>query len=229
MGPLKALVFDVDDTLFPEESYVESGFHAVANWLEEAALLPAQEAFAHMYSAHARGERGRIFDGLLASCGADSKGISVSRLLGVYRSHTPAIALYPGMAELLEEAKGRGMPIAVISDGFLEAQRQKVRALGLSRWADPILLTDEWGREFWKPNPRAFRQVQETFHVPPEGIAYIGDNPAKDFQSPNTLGWNSIHLVMPHQCASGQEIAQAGSRVHGIRELRAELFGTSRS
>ena len=49
------------------------------------------------------------------------------------------------MAEFLSEAKARSLRIAIIADGYLEAQRQKVRALGLSRWADPILFTDAWG------------------------------------------------------------------------------------
>lgn len=224
MATLKALVFDLDDTLYAEESYVRSGFHAVAGWLEGAGLGSAGEVFADLWSAHAGGRRGRIFDDLLAArpeCGQ----VTAADLVQVYRAHAPDIGFYPGMEALLDEARNRSLGVAVISDGFLQAQQRKVQALELARWADPILLTDQWGRSFWKPNPRAFLEVQEAFQVGPAEIVYIGDNPAKDFQAPNRLGWQTIHLVMPDQVAAGQSAAPARMRIDGIQELRAQIFG----
>jgi putative hydrolase of the HAD superfamily len=129
------------------------------------------------------------------------------------------------MAELLDEAKARSLRLAVISDGFLGGQRQKVRALGLSRWFDPILLTDAWGRPCWKPHPRAFLKIQARYGFSPEELVYIGDNPAKDFQAPNRLGWNTIHLVMPGQCARGPLLDPAGSRAEGLEELGVRILG----
>jgi putative hydrolase of the HAD superfamily len=224
VGALKALVFDLDDTLFPEVSYIKSGFHAVADWLDQAGVLPAQQAFEALWSAHAGGERGRLFDHLLAACPGASEPPSVADLVRVYRSHAPGIAFYPGMAALLDEAKARSLPIAVISDGFLEAQQQKAKALGLAQWANPILFTDTWGRAFWKPHTWAFAQVQETFQVEPDEIIYIGDNPSKDFQAPHALGWHSLQLVMPDQVHAERPGAAARTRIHGIQALRAHLF-----
>jgi putative hydrolase of the HAD superfamily len=224
VGALKALVFDLDDTLFPEASYIKSGFHAVADWLDQAGVLSAQQAFETLWSAHAGGARGRLFDHLLAAYPEGPEPLSVADLVKVYRSHAPDIALYPGMAELLDEAKARSLPIAIISDGFLEAQRQKAKALGMARWANPILFTDAWGREFWKPHTRAFAQVQETFQVESDRIIYIGDNPSKDFQAPHALGWHSIQLVMPDQVHAERPVAAARTRIHGIQALQAYLF-----
>jgi putative hydrolase of the HAD superfamily len=224
LATLKALVFDLDDTLFAEETYVRSGFQAVADWLEGAGLLSADQAFAEMWSAHVRGERGRIFDALLAARPACGQ-VSVSDLVQVYRAHAPDIKFYPGIEALLDEAVARSLRVAVISDGFLLAQQQKAQALGLSRWADPILFTDQWGRPFWKPNPAPFRKVQETLQVGPAEIVYIGDNPAKDFQAPNSLGWQTIHLVMPGQFAMSQPGAPAKIRANGVPELRVQIFG----
>jgi putative hydrolase of the HAD superfamily len=223
MAALKALVFDLDDTLYPEASYVLSAFRAVADWLDQAGVLPADRALAWMEEAFAHG-RGRVFDHLLAACPAASGKATVAQLVQVYRSHRPAIALYPHMAELLDEARARSLRIAVISDGYLEAQRQKARALGLARWADPILFTDAWGPQAWKPNPKVFSSLQEALALSPEQMVYIGDNPVKDFQAPNLLGWDSIHLVLPGQRAQGPPVSQARARVEGIPALRAQVF-----
>ncbi|MDR3669575.1 MAG: HAD family hydrolase [Holophaga sp.] len=224
MAAVKALVFDLDDTLYPEVSYVLSAFRAVAAWLEEAAALPADRAFAWMEEAFTHGSRRRIFDRLLAAFPSASGKATVAQLVRVYRSHPPAIALYPHMAELLDEARARSLRIAVISDGYLEAQRQKARALGLSRWAEPILFTDAWGPQAWKPNPMVFSCLQEALELSPEQMVYIGDNPVKDFQAPNLLGWNSIQLVLPGQCATGRPVSQARIRVEGIPALWQEIL-----
>ena len=32
---MKAVIFDLDDTLFPERTYVLSGFRAVGDWISE--------------------------------------------------------------------------------------------------------------------------------------------------------------------------------------------------
>lgn len=223
MGNLKALVFDLDDTLYPEESYVRSGFQAVADWLDRAGALKAETAFGSMWSAHAQGERGRIFDSLLASCPDVPEQVTVAILLKVYRSHAPSIALYPGMADFLDQAKAQFPHLGVISDGYLEAQEQKSAAIGLSRWANPILFTDRFGRRFWKPDPMAFQRIQAIFAVDPDEIVYIGNDPTKDFHAPKALGWHTVHLVMPHQGATGQPLSPAAIQLNGIQELKAHL------
>ena len=225
MAALKALVFDLDDTLYPEAAYVRSGFLAVARWLEAAGAVPARQAFDQLWSAHVRGERGRLFDDLLAACRPESPAVSVAGLVQVYRSHAPDLRFYPGMAGLLDEARARSLAIAVVSDGYLEAQQQKVRALGLARWADPIILTDQWGRAGWKPCPRAFEQIQGSLGLRPDQLVYIGDNPTKDFQAPNRLGWHSIQLTMAGQGPRPACLEAAKVQVKGVAALRAELFG----
>jgi putative hydrolase of the HAD superfamily len=225
MGALKALVFDLDDTLYPEQAYVRSGFAAVARWLQAQAGLPAPGTFAALWSAHLRGDRGRLFNDLLAAHPAELGAVDVPSLIRVYRSHAPAIALYPGMAGLLEEAGCRSLRLALISDGFLEAQRRKVEALGLARWFDPILLTDEGGREAWKPDPRSFLRVQAAFGFEPGALAYIGNNPAKDFKAPRELGWRTVQLRMPGQLATGEALMAAQDEVSGVQALCAWVAG----
>lgn len=37
------------------------------------------------------------------------------------------------------------------------------------------------GREYWKPHPKAFEILKEKFDVEFNEMAYVGDNPEKDF------------------------------------------------
>jgi putative hydrolase of the HAD superfamily len=59
----RALVFDLDDTLYPERDFVLSGFQAVSGWLR---LQGGVEGFYdRALATFERGVRGRIFDEVL--------------------------------------------------------------------------------------------------------------------------------------------------------------------
>ena len=58
----------------------------------------------------------------------------------------PAITLYPDARELLEILQGK-KKIGLISDGYLETQRNKFTALQLDRYVDRAVFTDAAGRQ----------------------------------------------------------------------------------
>lgn len=68
-------------------------------------------------------------------------------------------------------------------------------ALGLEELVDDIVITDELGGpQFRKPCDIAFRVMQRRWGVPFGRMAYVGDNPAKDFHAPRQLGMMSVWL-----------------------------------
>jgi putative hydrolase of the HAD superfamily len=216
------LVLDLDDTLYPESSYVRSGFWAVARWLEQEAGIPSPDTFSCLWGAHLRGERGHVFDDFLG-LRPELSGVEVGSLVDCYRNHAPEISFYPGMKDFIDLAVAKGLRLALISDGPLAAQTWKVEALGLSRWFDPVILTDRWGRAFWKPHPRAFQLVEQGLGCSGPSMAYVGDNPEKDFQAPNHLGWTTLRLRLPGQLRTNLEPAgaEASTRLEfrSIKEL----------
>ena len=46
---------------------------------------------------------------------------------------------------------------------------------------DEIILTEELGREFWKPSPKAFEIMKKKLNIDYNEMIYVGDNPEKDF------------------------------------------------
>jgi putative hydrolase of the HAD superfamily len=61
----RIVVFDLDDTLYPEIEYVRSGFRAVAFELEARFDVHAEEAFALLWRALQVHGRGKTFDRVL--------------------------------------------------------------------------------------------------------------------------------------------------------------------
>ncbi len=196
--PELGVVFDLDDTLYLERDYVRSGFRAVAETAAQGTSVCSEEAFSFLWNEFTAGVRGSSFDALLTRYPELAQQVDVPALVRCYREHAPDITYLPGMRELLEELKA-GVPLAVISDGPLVSQAAKAKALNVSLYADPVVLTDAWGQDFWKPHVRAFEHVAAAFGLPPEQLVYIGDNPTKDFHAPTALGWRSVRLRLPGQ------------------------------
>lgn len=193
------VAFDLDDTLYLERDYVKSGFRAVAEHVAAGDGGLAERAFVLMWEGFLGGARGTTFNTLLATFPELGERHAITELVACYREHAPSIDFLPGAEDLLLELQTRGVRLAVISDGPLVSQAAKAAALGVSRYAEPVVLTDAWGHSYWKPHARAFETVAEAFGLPPERLLYVGDNPEKDFHAPTRLGWRSVRLKLPEQ------------------------------
>lgn len=193
-----AVLFDLDDTLYPERSYVESGFRAVAQTL--AATAEQQDALVqHMFELFIENTVG-VFDRLLGRVsdadGAGRTPRTVQELVEVYRRHAPKIQLYEDVIPTLKELRRQGIRLGIITDGRAEGQQAKLDALGLAEAVDVVVLTDALGpgRMYWKPHPRGFEIALSKLGVVPRRSVYVGDNPTKDFQAPAQLGMKTVRI-----------------------------------
>lgn len=207
MGPVKCVVFDVDDTLYLERDYVRSGFEAVGQHIQ--AQFGGDDFFQRAWAAFEQGARGTVFNQVLAQCGVEVDTALVTELIGVYRGHTPKIGLLPDARKTIEQLWGR-VAMAVITDGPKSSQQAKVDALGLPQWMDPIVITEELGPGHSKPHPRAFERVEQATGCQGDQCVYIGDNPAKDFKAPHALGWRTVRIRRPgglhRELGSGDDV-----------------------
>lgn len=192
---IRVVGFDLDDTLYPERDYAFGGFEAVAQWLAQRMACPFDLA-RRMRELFDTEHRPRVFDQLLRELGVEPARPLVEQMIECYRNHRPRIALYPDAEEALARWSGR-FRLALISDGPLSVQQSKVQALGLESRLGRIILTDAWGPKYWKPHPRAFREIEAAWGAKGNACVYIADNPGKDFMAPRQLGWQTVQVVRP--------------------------------
>jgi putative hydrolase of the HAD superfamily len=191
----RAVVFDLDDTLYLERDYVLSGFRAVGCYLRQhhAWSVAWERHFVQAcWQRFQTGNHDRIFDFVLPRCRPDASRATVEELVAAYRDHRPSIRLEPDADTLLCELETDRLWI--VTDGRWRGQQAKVTALDLGRRVRQIILTDRWGRPFWKPHPRAFRRIERLSSAHGRDCVYLADNPAKDFQTPRRLGWATLRV-----------------------------------
>ena len=96
-----------------------------------------------------------------------------------------------GAKELLDKLS-RSHLIAILTNGFTEAQYRKLRSTGLDRYIQRMVISDEIGIQ--KPDPRIFRYAEMATGATPESAIMIGDNPDNDIQGALDAGWNAIYF-----------------------------------
>ncbi|MCH5162006.1 MAG: HAD-IA family hydrolase [Clostridiales bacterium] len=203
---IKAVVFDLDDTLFPEREYVASGFAAVSEAVEaEHGISGAKEEFCALFAENKEG----VFDRFCEKHNLD--GQAAKKMTELYRGHAPDISLHDEIKSVLKELKNKGYKLGIVTDGRPNGQRKKIEALGLSALVDEIIITDELGgKEFRKPNPTAFEKMSTLLGVPLDQMMYVGDNPKKDF----AIGAHGVTTVR----LKGDGIYEGSDYLDGIKE-----------
>jgi putative hydrolase of the HAD superfamily len=192
---LRAVLFDLDDTLYPELDFVRSAMSAVAEAIEArygVAATSARAALDHALNTHGRG---RTIDLALDALGIERSGALIAELVAVYRAHAPRLSLHPDAARALVRLSGRGLLLGLITDGDPAVQRAKAKALELERWMRHLRFTWDDGPSRQKPHPEAFRGALEALGVAGHEAAYVGDNPTKDFIGARALGLRTIRLL----------------------------------
>ncbi len=184
------IAFDLDDTLYPERDYVQSGRRAVARHCSTKYSVGEGLLFQAMDECPIVGPA--AFNALLELL--KHTAIDIPEILEVYRNHRPDIALSEDAIRTLTFLKDSGVNLALITDGRTRSQRLKFDSLGLAHFFPPeaVTISGELGAD--KLSPLPFRTLERLFPAASRRI-YIGDNPAKDFLQPRMRGWSTVMLA----------------------------------
>lgn len=216
------LVFDMDDTLYEEETYVCSGFRAVARHLGPRLGRSASRLHAEMMELLLTLGRGRVFDSLLERHGLLSRHL-VKECVSCYRLHEPEIRLHEAGRDCLR--RFRHLPLYIVTDGNKTAQAAKVRALDLESKVKKVFITHRYGVRHSKPSPHCFQIIQRLEHAQPSQILYVGDNPTKDFVGIRPLGFRTLRVLTgPHSAMNPRPGFEAELQIKSLNELTPELL-----
>ncbi len=192
LSKIQAIIFDLDDTLYPQIEYKRSGFKVVAAWMAEKIgidpkiVLHELEKILTKFGA----SYPYMFDRLVERL--DLNPDIVPELIRVFIEHEPDINCFDGVVPMLERLRKK-YRLGILTDGRLSVQKKKVKALGLDKMIDKILYSDELGLE--KPAIELFQWYERTFFLKGRELIYVGDNPKKDFLGAKHLNWESVKVA----------------------------------
>ncbi|MEU7582978.1 HAD family hydrolase [Streptomyces sp. NPDC041068] len=233
--PIKAVVWDIDDTIFDYARADTTGMnaHLVAEGLleryetAERALALWRQLTERHWARFGAGEvafeeqrRDRVRDFLDAPTLADPDADAwFARYIGHYES---AWSLFPDTVPTLDALAGDYRQ-AVLSNSALAVQDRKLSVLGIRDRFEAVLCAADLGVS--KPAAEAFHAVCTTLGLDPAEIAYVGDQPEIDARGARDAGLVGIWL---DRNAGAQEGPSGVHRITRLSELPALLRGDTR-
>lgn len=183
-------IFDLDETLYDEGTYVISGLKHVAQQLSEKNQDYSDKLFSCMESELNLKGRSGVFQKLLTSF--PELHFSTEMLVESYRNHKPTIMLYSDAKKLLHSLPQQQMYL--VTDGVRVTQWNKIEALKLQNVFRGIYVTDEHGDGAAKPSTSCFEKIRNDCGAEWTRMIYVADDPNKDFINLKKLGVRTIRV-----------------------------------
>lgn len=237
---VRAVLFDLDDTLFDHAGCARDALTAVQGFdprlaatsfdaLERthAALLEdlhGEVMLGRLPLDDARRER---FRRLLASYGAEDADRIAADVASTYRdAYREARRAVAGASTLLAAVSKRAR-VAVVSNNLLEEQQEKLQLCALAAYVDALVVSEEVGVS--KPDPRIFRIALDRLHCPPADAVMVGDSWSADIEGARAAGipavWFNPRRLRPGDPAAG--IPELHS-LEPVDEAMKVIFGAHR-
>ncbi|MBV8149163.1 MAG: HAD family hydrolase [Candidatus Eremiobacteraeota bacterium] len=123
----------------------------------------------------------------------------------------------PGVKRTLAALRERGIPVAVLSNGWNPLQIRKAQRAGFE---GPVLASADIGQQ--KPSARAFEALAGALGTHAERTWFVGDDPNSDVNGSRNAGFHAVWFDWEHK-EFPPDLAPAPYTIHALEELLALL------
>ncbi len=200
---LRAVLFDLDDTLFDHAGCARDALSAVQGChaslsamgfdaLERTHAIFLEQLHADVMLGRVRLDEARRerFRRLLAACGADAADDLAAHVAATYRdAYRDARRAVAGAAALVAAVRDRAR-VGIVSNNLLEEQQEKLRTCALDRFVDALVVSEDVGVS--KPDPLIFRVALERLDCGPGEAVMVGDSWNADVAGARAAGIRAV-------------------------------------
>ncbi|GHU72212.1 HAD superfamily hydrolase [Spirochaetia bacterium] len=188
------IIFDLDDTLYPQIEYDRGCLMNTVNYVSELCGICADKVSAILNRIlNEKGiEYRQIYNDLFDEIKFDGMP-HIKEILTLYWQAKPDITVYPDVYFVLDQLKCK-YRLAMITDGYPEVQKYKIDKLGLTEYFECVYITDIYGIDKRKPSEYVFELFLRENNIAAEKCVYIGNDPQKDFLPAKKLGMHTVRI-----------------------------------
>lgn len=187
----RAIVFDLDDTLYRIRRFTVAGYAATSAVIAERSGRSRRDVFCRLQGMYRRGGAATAYQDLCAEFGLPPA--LAGEWLARHRAHRRQLRLPRTSGRALHALRAEGWRIGILTNGLPEIQRAKVEALQLSPRVDAIVYADELAPG-GKPAPEVFAQVLLELMVTAPRAVMVGDHPENDVAGGRRVGMRTIRV-----------------------------------
>ena len=203
---MKAVLFDLDDTLFDHQHSYRSGLHALRETFPTLQQRPFDE-LDQLYNHWLESLHARVLDGsytlyqarterfrqIFKHCGATVSDAELEQVIALhhqtYRESQRAIA---GVVPLLEHLRAAGIRIGIVTNNLTDEQWGKLRQCQLEAYVDVMVTAEDVGIS--KPDPAMFYAALQQLDCESGETVMVGDSWRSDVLGATALGIRALWL-----------------------------------
>jgi putative hydrolase of the HAD superfamily len=195
MTRVRAVIFDLDNVLYNEREYIFAAFYNIAHFLSERSQYSSCEVFSKL--VHDFEEKSslypRLFNDVLSYLGLNQD--LLPEILKLYATVDTKIELFPAVSSLLLGLRSYGLKLALVTNGNVQIQSNKIRLLGVEKFFDIVVFARETPTSKEKPHPDAYLDALQKLGVKGEETICVGDNPYTDFWGAKQIGIRTVRFL----------------------------------
>jgi HAD superfamily hydrolase (TIGR01509 family) len=198
MTQIKAVLFDLDDTLWPIVPVIVRAESILFDWLTAHAPKVAQQftieslrkrrlallAENPHYAINLHALRHAALCEAFSGCGEDSA--KVDHAMAIFSEARNAVTLFEDVHPTLARLHGR-VALGSVSNGVAD-----LGAIGLAHYFQASIAAHNFGSA--KPDPAIFHAGCDALGVAPAEAVYVGDDPALDVEGAQQAGLRAVWM-----------------------------------
>lgn len=187
-SPYKAVLFDMDNTLFDFIASMERGSAAAVEYL---GVGTPNELFSYYLRwKHDVEDHANMQDFMIAhDCFTVEKYFKAVEAYETAK-HTGLLP-YEGTQELLKALKSDGYKLAVVTDAYTYGAEKRLEVTGLKEYFDVVVGYDMTG--YKKPHHAPFECALSLLECQPHDAMYVGDSIRRDIDPASAIGMTAVY------------------------------------
>lgn len=187
----KGMVFDLDYTLYDEHAYFFAIFEKFCKKFKCHERLKAmRDSFLGL-----RPVSKDILGDILEINGFTQNKLRLkNELFKMYTSINADVQPYEDAIFILNNLQSKNIKLGILTNGVIEAQRNKIRCLSISCYFNEIFFAYQLGEKFKKPHKDPFKEISKRLRIPSDRLIFVGDNPNTDFRGAKEIGGFTVRL-----------------------------------
>lgn len=232
---IKAVIFDLDDTLYDYNSINPIGISNVRELakeklgitheaFEEALKWARKETKAGLGNVAAGHNRLLYFQKTLEYLGENPTSIALEMYEAYWGTLLREMSLNNGAMELLNYLKNKGIKIGICTDLTVHIQHRKLRKLGIDAYIDALVTGEEVG--VVKPDKKMFDLTMKKLGVESKECIHVGDSYAKDIVGAENAGIKAFWFN-PYGNIK-EDSMNKGTEIRALSELKTFVMNSER-
>jgi putative hydrolase of the HAD superfamily len=196
--PIKAVLFDLDDTLYDREELVRKVITEQYDVFQDELSSVGKDDFVTrvlQLDDHGYADKHKLYTEIITEWGLASD--LIPRLAEhFWTSYDEKCEVSRDTCVTLQTLRRKGLKLGVITNGGSERQQRKLNLLGISSWFDVILISEAEGVR--KPEAEIFHRALARCGVEASETIFVGDHPDTDIRGALHAGLRAVWKVTPY-------------------------------